>query len=318
MKLKFITILAAVLTLWSAALHASCGSAFCAVNTNWNLHGLAAEPGWRLDLRYEYINQDQPMAGSDKVVVGQVPRDHDELKTINRNYLGTLDYTINEQWGVSATAPVSDRFHTHIQSDSGAPEQWDFTRLGDARVLGRYQLRSENQEKLSLGFYGFNFGLKLPTGDRDLRNADGERAERTLQPGTGTTDLLLGAYYNQVLPNSGSSWFVQGLVQSPLNSREDYRPGQRVSFDVGYRYEATEKIGLMIQLNALHRGRDSGLQAEPEDSGGKFLFLSPGISYAVTKSFQVYGFIQKPLYQYVNGVQLTADWSAVAGLSTHF
>ncbi len=193
-------------------MHASCGSAFCAVNTNWNLHGLAAEPGWRLDLRYEYINQDQPMAGSDKVVVGQVPRDHDELKTINRNYLGTLDYTINEQWGVSATAPVSDRFHTHIQSDSGAPEQWDFTRLGDARVLGRYQLRSENQEKLSLGFYGFNFGLKLPTGDRDLRNADGERAERTLQPGTGTTDLLLGAYYNQVLPNSGSSWFVQGLA----------------------------------------------------------------------------------------------------------
>lgn len=88
----------------------------------------------------------------------------------------------------------------------------------------------------------------------------------SLQPGTGTTDLLLGAYYNGVLPDSDSSWFVQGLWQSQLNSREDYRPGQRVSLDVGYRYEATQNIGLMLQLNALYRGRDSGLQAEPEDT----------------------------------------------------
>jgi hypothetical protein len=29
---------------------------------------------------------------------------------------------------------------------------------------------------------------------------------------------------------------------------------------------------------------------------------------------QLYGFVQLPLYQYVNGTQLTADWSAVAGV----
>ena len=32
----------------------------------------------------------------------------------------------------------------------------------------------------------------------------------------------------------------------------------------------------------------------------------------------VYGFLQLPLYQYVNGVQLTADWSIVAGVSARF
>lgn len=314
------TVLAIAMFVWSGALHASCGAAFCAVNTNWNLHGLAAEAGWRLDLRYEYLNQDQPMAGGDKVAVGRISRDHDEVKTINRNYLATLDYTLNEDWGVSATVPVSDRFHAHVHNQGGGqtPEQWGFTRPGDVRVLGRYQLQSANQEKLAYGFYGFNFGLKLPTGERDVRNAGGDLAERSLQPGTGTTDLLLGGYYNQVLLNSDASWFVQGLLQAPLNSSEDYRPGQRVSFDVGYRYEATGKIGLMLQLNALHRGRDSGLQAEPQDTGGRFLFLSPGISYAFTKGVQVYAFLQKPVYQHVNGVQLTADWSAVVGLGTRF
>ena len=74
----------------------------------------------------------------------------------------------------------------------------------------------------------------------------------------------------------------------------------------------------MHQLNALYRSRDSGAQAEPEDTGGGFLFVSPGISYALTKTTQVYAFVQKPLYQYVNGVQLTADWSALVGISTRF
>ncbi len=74
----------------------------------------------------------------------------------------------------------------------------------------------------------------------------------------------------------------------------------------------------MVQLNALHRSKDSGLQAEPDDTGGKFLFISPGASYAITKTFQVYGFVQKPIYQNVNGVQLTANWSAVIGISTRF
>jgi hypothetical protein len=300
--------------------HASCGSAFCMVNTNWNLQGVAVEPGLRLDLRYEYINQDQPMSGSDKVGVGQIPRHHDEVKTINRNYVATLDYTIDDRWGVLATLPVLDRFHVHIHNHGGAklPEQWDFTELGDVRVLGRYQWRSEDSAAHKLNFYGVNFGLKLPTGEIHVRNAAGDLAERTLQPGTGTTDLLLGAFYSQLLGHYDSSWFIQGLWQAPLNSREDYKPGQRVSFDVGFRYEATGKLGLMIQLNALYKGRDSGAQAEPDDTGGKFVFISPGISYAVAKNFQVYGFVQKPLYQYVNGVQLTADWSALVGVSARF
>jgi hypothetical protein len=307
-----------------AALHgpasASCGAAFCMVNTNWNLQGMAAEPGWRLDLRYEFINQDQPMAGDSKIGVGQIRHHHDEVKTINRNYVGTLDYTFNDRWGVAVTAPVLDRFHTHIHNHAGGQlsEQWDFTRVGDVRVLGRYQLRSENTEAARLSFYGLNFGVKLPTGTRTVSNGDGDRAERSLQPGTGTTDLLIGGNYSQVLPQADSSWFIQGLLQQPLNTSDNYRPGRRFTLDAGYRYEATSRVGLMLQVNGLHRQRDSGSQGEPADSGGYAVYLSPGASYAVTKGLQVYGFIQLPVYQYVSGVQLTADWSAVIGISTRF
>jgi hypothetical protein len=74
----------------------------------------------------------------------------------------------------------------------------------------------------------------------------------------------------------------------------------------------------MAQLNLLHKYRDRGAEAEPESSGGNFVFVSPGMSWALTRSLQVYGFVQLPLYQSVNGVQLTADWAAVAGISTRF
>jgi hypothetical protein len=304
----------------AAAAHASCGSAFCVLNTNWNLQGVAAEPGLRADFRYEYVKQDQPQFGSRRVGVGEIPRHHDEVTTTNRNLLATLDYTIDDRWGVSATIPYSDRSHLHIHNHGGAqiPEQWDFARIGDVRVLGRYQLRSENAGAQTLDYYGVNFGVKLPTGDIHVANGAGELAERTLQPGTGTTDLLLGAYYSRLIGSSNGSWFAQALWQGPMTSREDYRPGQRYTVDVGYRYEATDRVGLMLQLNALYRAHDRGAQAEPEDTGGKSVYVSPGVSYALTKATQVYGFVQKPLYQYVNGVQLTADWSFVAGISARF
>ena len=298
---------------------ASCGAAFCMVNTSWNVQGALTEPGLRFDLRYEYINQDQPMSGSNKVGVGQIRQHHDEVRTINRNWLATVDYAFNNQWGVSATLPFLDRSHAHIHNHQGQQlsETWNFTRIGDLRVLGRRQWQSESRAAQRHDFYGINFGLKLPTGIQDLRNAEGALAERTLQPGTGTADLLLGAYYRRVL-GSGSSWFVDGLMQVPTDPHDNFKPGTRVSLDLGYRHEVSDRLGLMIQLNALYKDRDHGSDAEPLNSGGKFLFLSPGVSYVIAKNVQLYVFLQLPLYQYVNGIQLTADWAAVIGVSTRF
>jgi len=299
---------------------ATCGAAFCSVNTNWDAHGAWAEPGLRADLRYEYLNQDQPRSGSQKVGVGQVPQHHDEVYTNNRNLLATADYTFNADWGLTAALPFVDRTHLHIHNHQGAqiPESWDFTQVGDLRLLGRYRLANFQGQEPSLGTAGINFGLKLPTGKFDVRNAEGELAERTLQPGSGTTDALLGGYYAQLLPAKDLSWFVQALAQLPLNSREEYRPGTRIGIDAGLRYSANEHLALLVQLNALYRGRDSGANAEPEDSGGRWLFLSPGVSVSLTRDVLAYAFVQLPLYQYVNGVQLTADRGAMVGLSARF
>jgi len=298
---------------------ASCGSAFCTINTNWGVQGQWTEPGIRADLRYEYINQDQPMNGKDKVSVGQIPMHHDEVHTVNKNWIATFDYQFDSAWGISAVIPVVDRDHLHIHNHQGAqiPESWNFTQLGDVRVLARYQFPGREGTDHTLTSSGMIFGLKLPTGKFDVTNAEGEQAERPLQPGSGTTDLVFGVYLQGNLPLKDFSWFTQAQYVGALNMREEFRPGDRFTIDLGVRYDISN-LGLMLQLNALSKAKDLGAQAETDDSGGTFVFVSPGISYSITRNLQAYGFVQFPVYQYVNGVQLTANRAVALGISGRF
>ena len=300
---------------------ASCGSAFCSVNTSWDMQGGAMDHGARLDLRYEAITQNQPRTGSRDIGFGEIRRHHDEVFTRNRNWVGTFDYAFNADWGLSASAPLVDREHLHIHNHQGQQlrEAWDFRAAGDLRVLARYRLSStESRDPPTSGAQGIQFGLKLPTGKFNLRNGSGELAERSLQPGTGTTDALLGAYMTRSLPLKDLSWFAQGMVQLPLNTRDGYRAGQRVTLDVGLRYDATDRWSAMLQLNTVLRARDRGIQAEPGDTGGRAVWIAPGASYAVTKDVRFYGFLQLPVFQYVNGVQITAHKAVVVGLNARF
>ena len=224
----------------STVARASCGAAFCLVNSAWDLPGGADDPGARLDLRYETIRQGRPLAGGRRVSVGELRRHHDEVSTANRNLVGALDFSVADRWGFNVAVPVVDRSHRHIHNHGGGqiPEGWDFRAVGDTRLLGRYRL-SDNAPSASgdLTAFGLNAGLKLPTGRQDERNREGALAERSLQPGTGTTDLLVGGYATRFLPLADLSWFAQGLAQLPVNARSGYRPGARLSLDSGIRYE---------------------------------------------------------------------------------
>lgn len=296
--------------------HAGCGSAFCSLNTNWSTQGTWTEPGGRFDLRYEFVDQDQPRAGTENVGVGQIPRHHDEVRTINRNYIAGFDYTFDANWGVGVQLPVVDRSHEHIHNHMGGqiPEAWSFTELGDARVVGRYRFTPAQPHS---GAFGVQFGVKLPTGKIDVANDDGDLAERSLQPGSGTTDAILGAFYSAPLGHH-ATWFADANWQAPLDERADYKPGSRVGVDIGASYPLNGRVALQLQLNTLWKDRDAGANAEPEDTGGTYVHLSPGVSVSLGSKTQLYGFVQLPLYQNVNGVQLTADWSVAAGLSHRF
>lgn len=319
MKTTRLLLIAAAIGAIPSLSFASCGAAFCTVNSSWTTDSAMAEGGSSFDLRYEYIQQDQPRTGTDNIAVGQIHHHHDEVSTTNRNLVATYSHTFASGWGVSVTAPIVDRNHTHIHNHRGEQivDRWNFTELGDVRVTGRYQLPLVG-DPLNPGTTGILFGLKLPTGKTDVANTAGDVAERSLQPGTGTTDLIVGAYYHQKLPQRNSSWFAQAQYQHALNEHDGYKPGAQLSADVGYRYGVSDKLGALAQVNVVAKRRDSGVNSEPADSGSRSVFVSPGLSYAMTDNMQLYGFYQHPLYQNVNGVQLVARRAVVIGLSGRF
>jgi len=304
-------------SLFTGMAQASCGSAFCVLNTNWATQGVASEPGTtRLDLRHEFVDQKHLRAGGKQISASEDTADTTELRTINRNLLATLDHAFSNNWTVSASAPVVDRSHSHINDPTGAAtfETWNFAKIGDARVLGHY--RFDNPDPTLNR--GLTVGLKLPTGDYQVKNGDGTVAERALQPGTGSTDVVIGGYYSAPGWQPDSAWFAQGLVQQPVATREAFKPGTQYQLNLGYRYPINDSLQVLGQVNTLIKTRDTGANAEPDLSGSRTVFLSPGLSYTVTHDVQLYGFLQLPVYRYVNGTQLSANWSLIVGMTMRF
>lgn len=294
--------------------HASCGATFCSATNDWLGLTQGVTPGWRIWGQAEYIDQNQLRAGADKTSRGELSAHHEEVKTINRNFLLGLDYGFTPEWSAGVLLPYSNREHLHVHNHHGTPipENWQFDEVGDVRVKLRYQPRRDHAGKLS---WSVNGGLKLPTGKTDVRNADGDVAERSLQPGTGTTDLLLGAglaYAPLAMPGS---LFVNVSAQLPLNEKDDYRPGWRTALQTGWQYPVSARWDFLLQASFLRTGQDRGINAEPGESGRTEVAVVPGVAHAWSKKLMLQAQLELPLYQKVNGIQLTHDYALSAGFS---
>ena len=296
----------------------ACSACGCTLNSDWASQGLAASGGWRMDLRYDFFEQDQLRAGTDKVSRARIalPFDDEVQKyTINRNTTLSLDYSPNKDWGVNVSLPWYVRGHaTVLEGDTALSTSQD-SGIGDVRIVGRWSGFAAQRSS------GLLFGLKLPTGDFsdrfDRGPAAGEIVDRGLQLGTGTVDAIVGAYhFGMVAPTWG--YFAQATIAQPLGSRDGFRPGTGLNANLGLRYTGFERIEPQLQLNARAEKREQGIHADVENSGATLVYLSPGLTWNVNRHLSAFGFVQVPVYQRVNGLQLEATQFVSLGLHAHF
>lgn len=305
---------------------ASCGSGVCAVNSNWDEHSIS-QPGLSLDLRQSYSRADQLRSGSSKIAadtafVGEV----ENLRTLTRITTLTADYTLDQNFGITALLPYISRDHSHnlgpyVGNVSAGVESFNAKALGDIKLVGRYRtaLNEENHSGL-----GIKLGLKLATGRKDFTLDTGAIPnEATLQPGNGSTDLIVGAFCNQAAPGSALNWFAQATLQSSIKHADAFRPGNQFNVDGGLRYNLGGGLNGLLQINgqwnAVDLGGSAALTAAGEaSSGGKSVSLTPGLSYAVANRTNVYALLQLPIYQSVNGEQLTASHSITIGINHRY
>lgn len=311
---------AAALSLIAGQAQASCGSATCNLLNDRFALGTWDHTGWSVDLRLESVTQDQLHEGTKDISVSELPEGEEAIErhTRNLNLVTTLDYAIDKQWSVALRVPVLHRDHAHDLLDEetgeiGAHEQWRFTRVGDVQALLRWQAPASSPD-FSWALTG---GLKLPTGSHTVANGDGSVAERALQPGSGTTDLILGASARTVL-GVADALNLQFTWTQALGEKDGFKPGRRLELSGGWAHAMSPTWSLLLQANLSQRGRDSGAEAEPEMSGSTTFSLSPGASLALGHDDTVYGFVQVPVYQKTNGVQLVPKWNLALGWTHAF
>ena len=292
----------------------ACSSCGCTLNADWATQGLATSRGWHFDLRYDYFDQSQLRSGSGSVQRSSIdlPSESEvQQSTINRNTTLGLEYSPSANWGISAQLPVFDRFHTTIGEGDTAISDSQSHGIGDLRVIARYAGFSPDHTS------GIQFGVKLPTGRTDdtFRNGplSGEVVDRGLQLGTGSTDLLVGAYHFGMLATHWD-YFAQALLQLPVTSKNEFKPGNGINLSVGTRYVASEFFVPQLQVNVRAENRESGANADIANSGATLAYLSPGFTLNFSRRFAGFVFVQTPLWQRVNGLQLEPRYSISAGL----
>jgi hypothetical protein len=127
----------------------------------------------------------------------------------------------------------------------------------------------------------------------------------------------VGAYYADGL-NLNWDYFALAMFQRALNSRQDYKPGDGLNLNVGLRYAGITGFFPQLQLNYRYVQHDVGANADQISTGGTLLYISPGITASISQQVSVYGFVQLPLYQDLNGVQLAPQYTASLGVRYSF
>lgn len=306
----------------------ACASCGCTLSSDWESQGLSTHPGLKVDIRYDYLNQNQLRSGTStisSVAASQIVNGSDpqEVETFTKNQYITLgfDYGFSPDWGVKVQIPYIVRKHSTlgVNSDGFSPadEAYDSSTkdLGDVKVLGRYQGLSPQHN------FGVLFGLKLPTGSYTKTGISTDPAspggpapiDPGLQPGSGTTDAIIGAYFFDGLSKDWD-YFAQIGYQAALNSKDQFKPGDGINLNFGLRYLDFSAVVPQLQLNARHVQHDTGDNADQVSTGGTLIYLSPGVVVPIGKQTSVYGFVQLPIYQDVRGVQLTPKYTASIGV----
>jgi hypothetical protein len=288
--------------------------------------GYSAEAGWRVSFEYDYIHQDQLRNG--RHAVSSVPDGNElERETLNRYLTLGFDYNPSADWNIDLRVPYVIRTHsTYGPYDSTQPlpptSNSRSSSIGDIRLTGAYQ------GFLPLHNLGLQLGIKLPTGQYgtavkfDSGPAAGTPLDASLQPGTGSTDILLGAYYYRPISENFDAFanvqFQSALTTKQRQSGNDFRPGNTTTLSFGLRYERNPKWVPQLQMNLTHKGVDQGALADITDTAGYVAYVTPGLTAKAFGDLHVYGFVQLPVYSDLVGYQVFPRYTLSVGASYAF
>jgi phenylpropionate dioxygenase-like ring-hydroxylating dioxygenase large terminal subunit len=290
-----------------------CGCVRVPVDNLLDRPAAAASP-FTFDVRYDYVDQNRRNNDA-----------HAHFFAVHRNITSTLETNLGGQVWSLAIPRVDRTIRTNIVPTMANPNpvntSQDVNGLGDIALSTRFKWSD----------YTVIAGVKLPTGEDDLTL---NVSRRYLQPGTGSTDLML-ALRREYSADADHPWFfwqvgAQGAVAYDAN----FRPGTTLTGTLGARYDWTESLKFSLQTTAIRQFRDkntmnaAGFTAYAEDleSAAFSTHIAAGLTYQLGAKTSAYLFYSTPMKNnnmsdrpngsQVNPVHSSEIWSL--GLSHSF
>lgn len=254
----------------------------------------------------DFMDQNTNFSGTSKAPVF----DNGDRRIVTNFTNFGWQHMLNRSWGVLAELPYDERAYTPEQPGARSPT-FHHAAFGDLKLMGMYTGFSPDMST------GVVFGLKLPTGDWRYSHFD-----RDTELGTGSTDLLIGGYQLGSFGKVPFGWFVQATWDKPVAEQGGYTPGSEVDAAAGAYYQGwtlARDVTLtpIVELIGSSRIRDRGPEADPDNSGYDRVLAAPALELAV-KNWRLYGDVELPVYQRVNGNQLVAPSLFKLVLSRNF
>ncbi len=153
---------------------------------------------------------------------------------------------------------------------------------GDTLVTGRYRFFNNGDHQ-----FASVFGIIIPTGTITNRTDNGEIIGTHNQPGSGALTIQGGIAYSGHITEKVA---VDADLIHRANTigAKQFRPGNSTQFDVAISYGHHNKWTPVVELNIIDFKKDIEQYEVKKNSGGTSFYLSPGLTYRISKSQSIY------------------------------
>ncbi len=223
---------------------------------------------------------------------------------------------LNLAWGVTDATQLSislpyiklnDMKMSHNDLGVGVVHHHgDIAGTGDMAVLMQH-----NFEQFAL-----QAGIKLKTGDTDLKDSEGNVLEANHQPGSAATDFMLGVVYSH--PTATLDYDFNILYIHAGDGNDGHNRGNTIRWNAAASFSNNAAWSHSLELNAEYQRPQQDMGVENENSGGHVVFLSPGTRFIFADKKSLYISVGIPLVQSLHGIQHETSWRLISGMSVSF
>ena len=314
----------AVATALAALLPASslaCDSTCCLMLTR-GTSGLMGRGGFQVDLSFRYTDMSDRLQGSqstDQVIRPKVLLETGKLiPGYHEDREGTDSFLqLDAAWGIAsattvfASLPVLSH-RNYVIGHGGLQTAYAVRGIGDLVIGARRALiRTPGRTLVA------SLGVQLPTGKNNVIDEyDSTILDPTLQPGTGSGDVITALQWSTVAPGR-SEIAVSGTYQ--INTTNGYK----------YRFANLAVAALTIsrpvshftpslQVKLFDQGHAQLAGAEVPSTGETLVYVNAGLRYRSDDGISLYAHFLAPAYRRMNDAQLAPRFSLLIGLSKAF